>query len=254
MTSATDRHDRDHVTIHGRRMAYAHAGRGAPIRFLHGNPTYSYIWRNIMPAVEPLGHCVAPDLIGMGDSDKLSDSGPGRYRYAEHEAYLFGLLDALDPGAPAVLVLHDWGAALGLAIWGFARRGRNPLGPILFLLIALIVVQGVWPLELQRSSFHWLPFRGFLEGSMLLNFLSLLTKLYFYGALVWLVHRLTRGSWLALVVPVAVTLFVEVAQTRVVGHTAEIADPLLCGLIWSVVRVLERRDGGVPGRRRGPAR
>ncbi len=134
------------------------------------------------------------------------------------------------------------GAALGLLIWRVARLGRNPLGPILFLLVVLILAQGLWPLEWQRSSFYWLPFRGFLEGSMLLNFLSLLTKLYFYGALVWLVHRLTRGSRLALIVPVAITLFVEVAQTRLAGHTPEIADPLLCVLIWSAVRVLQHRE------------
>lgn len=146
------------------------------------------------------------------------------------------------------------GVALGLLLWSVVRRVRNPLGPILFLLIALIVVQGVWPLEWQRSSFYWLPFRGFLEGSMLLNFLSLLTKLYFYGALVWLVHRVTRGSYLALIVPVAVTLFVEVAQTRVVGHTAEIADPLLCALIWSAVRALQHRQGPAPQRQQAPVR
>ncbi len=144
------------------------------------------------------------------------------------------------------------GAILGLLIWNAVRPGRNPFGPILFLLIVLVLVQGLWPFEWQRSTFHWVPFRGFLEGSMLLNFLSLLTKLYFYGALVWLVHRVTRGSPLALVVPVAVTLFVEVAQTRVGGHTAEIADPLLCVLIWSVLRVLQHREGRDPGRLRTP--
>jgi hypothetical protein len=105
----------------------------------------------------------------------------------------------------------------------------------------LLLVQGLWPLQWQQSSFYWLPFRGFLEGSMLLNFLSLLLKLYFYGALVWLIHRLTHGSRLALVVPVTGTLLVEMAQTRLAGHTAEIGDPLLCVLIWSVVRMLRHR-------------
>lgn len=144
------------------------------------------------------------------------------------------------------------GAVLGLLIWSMARLDRNPFGPILFLLVVLIVVQGLWPLEWQRSPFYWVPFRGFLEGSMLLNLLSLLTKLYFYGALVWLVDRVTRGSRLALIVPVAVTLFVEVAQTRLVGHTPEIGDPLLCALIWSVVRVLQHREGREPGRYQTP--
>ena len=138
------------------------------------------------------------------------------------------------------------GAILGLLIWSGLHRTRNPLGPVLFLAIVLVLVQGLWPLEWQRSTFHWMPFRGFLEGSMLLNFLSLLLKLYFYGALVWLVHRLTRRTVVALVVPVAVTLFVEVAQTRVAGHTAEIADPLLCVLLWTVVSVLRHREARMP--------
>ena len=157
--------------------------------------------------------------------------------------------------ADNAMELHDvLGAGLGLSLWSVVRLGRNPLGPVVFLLVVLLLVQGLWPLEWQRSAFYWLPFRGFLEGSMLLNLLALLTKLYFYGALVWGVYRLTYGSWLALVVPVAVTLFVEVAQTRVVGHTAEIADPLLCVLIWSAVRVLEPRFARGPVRQRTPAR
>lgn len=94
-------------------MAYAEAGEGRPIVLLHGNPTYSYIWRNIIPQLSGLGHCIAPDLIGMGESEKLPGSGPGRYRYGEQRDYLFRLLDALDLGEEVILVLHDWGAALG---------------------------------------------------------------------------------------------------------------------------------------------
>lgn len=151
------------------------------------------------------------------------------------------------PIADNVLEFDDLvGVVMGLSIWAVLRTARNPIGPVLFLLLVLLLVQGLWPLEWQRSSFDWMPFRGFLEGSMLVNFLSLLLKLYFYGALVWLMHRLTHGSHLALVVPATVTLAVEVAQTRLAGHTPEIADPLLCVLIWSVVRMLHYRSGRGP--------
>jgi haloalkane dehalogenase len=78
-----------------REMAYVEAGQGDPIVLLHGNPTSSYLWRNVIPHLQPLGRCIAPDLIGMGDSDKLPDSGPGSYRFVEHRRYLDALLEAL---------------------------------------------------------------------------------------------------------------------------------------------------------------
>ena len=70
--------------VRGRRMAHVEVGEGDPIVFLHGNPTSSYLWRNVIPHVADAGRCIAPDLIGQGDSDKLDDSGPGSYRYVEH--------------------------------------------------------------------------------------------------------------------------------------------------------------------------
>ena len=79
----------------GREMAYVEAGEGDTIVLLHGNPTSSYLWRNVLPHLQPLGRCIAPDLIGMGDSDKLPDSGPGSYRFVEHRRYLDALLEAL---------------------------------------------------------------------------------------------------------------------------------------------------------------
>lgn len=72
------------ITVNGKQMAYVEMGQGDPIVFQHGNPTSSYLWRNIMPHVEHLGRCIAIDLIGMGDSDKLEDSGPDRYTFSEH--------------------------------------------------------------------------------------------------------------------------------------------------------------------------
>ena len=101
------------VDADGRRMACIDEGAGGAIVFQHGNPTSSYLWRNVMPHCAGLGRLVACDLIGMGDSDKLPASGPDRYTYAEQRHYLFALWDKLALGSGIVLVLHDWGSALG---------------------------------------------------------------------------------------------------------------------------------------------
>src|SRR6266699_7239841 len=97
----------------GLEMAYVDEGQGDPIVFLHGNPTSSYVWRNILPYVQGFGRILAPDLIGMGDSQKLPDSGPGSYTFVEHRRYLDALLEALDVRERVTFVGHDWGAALG---------------------------------------------------------------------------------------------------------------------------------------------
>lgn len=109
--------------VHGRRMAYLDEGEGDAIVFQHGNPTSSYLWRNVLPHVEGLGRLIACDLIGMGASDKLDDSGPDRYHYREHRDYLFALWDALDLGDQVFLVLHDWGGPLGFE-WAHQNRDR----------------------------------------------------------------------------------------------------------------------------------
>jgi haloalkane dehalogenase len=101
------------LEIRGSRMAYIDEGEGDAIVFQHGNPTSSYLWRNVMPHCEGLGRLVACDMIGMGDSDKLSPSGPERYSYAEQREYLFALWDALNLGDRIIFVVHDWGSALG---------------------------------------------------------------------------------------------------------------------------------------------
>ena len=100
------------MTINGKNLAYVDSGEGDPIVFLHGNPTSSYLWRNVMPHLEGMGRLIAPDLIGMGDSDKLDNSGPGRYTFIEHTEYLYALLEELDLNN-VTLVIHDWGSALG---------------------------------------------------------------------------------------------------------------------------------------------
>ncbi len=101
------------IDVQGKRMAYVEMGNGDPIVFQHGNPTSSYLWRNIMPHLADQGRCIAVDLIGMGDSDKLDNPGPDSYRYVEHREYLFAAWRALGVNDRVTLVIHDWGSALG---------------------------------------------------------------------------------------------------------------------------------------------
>lgn len=120
------------ATVRGKRMAYVEVGTGDPIVFLHGNPTSSFLWRNVMPHVEGRGRLIAPDLIGMGDSDKLDNSGPDRYTFVEHSNYLFQLLERLSVKENVTLVMHDWGA-VGF-LWAYYNRGNpNAVKGIVFL-------------------------------------------------------------------------------------------------------------------------
>ncbi|MEO1064699.1 MAG: haloalkane dehalogenase, partial [Actinomycetota bacterium] len=118
------------ATVDGKRMAYHEVGEGPAVVFLHGNPTSSYLWRNIIPHLSATNRCIAPDLIGQGDSDKLDDVGPDSYRFVEHRRYLDGLLDQLDLGDDVVLVIHDWGSALG---FDWANRHRARVAGIAFM-------------------------------------------------------------------------------------------------------------------------
>jgi haloalkane dehalogenase len=120
---------------------------------LHGNPTSSYLWRNVIPHLEPLGRCIAPDLIGMGDSDKLPDSGPGSYRFVEQRHYLGALLEALDVRERVTLVVHDWGSGLG---FDWANHHREAVKGIAYM-EAIVGPQG-WD--------HWdiMKMRPFLEA------------------------------------------------------------------------------------------
>jgi haloalkane dehalogenase len=120
---------------------------GRTILLLHGNPTSSYLWRNVIPHLEEFGRCIAPDLIGMGDSDKLPDSGPGRYTFAEHRRYLDALLLGLGLTAAGriVLVVHDWGSALG---FDWARRHPHAVDGIAYMeAIVAPVTWADWPDE-----------------------------------------------------------------------------------------------------------
>ncbi|MGW3158439.1 haloalkane dehalogenase [Streptomyces sp. NPDC001089] len=117
-------------TVLGREMAYVEVGVGDPIVLLHGNPTSSYLWRNVLPYLESLGRCIVPDLMGMGDSDKLPGSHPGAYRFAEHRRYLDALLEGLDVRGRVTLVIHDWGSALG---FDWANRHREAVKGIAYM-------------------------------------------------------------------------------------------------------------------------
>ena len=138
MISAAFPYQKQRRRVLGSEMAYVEVGEGDPIVLLHGNPTSSYLWRNVLPHLQPLGRCIAPDLIGMGDSDKLPDSGPGSYRFVEHRRYLDALLEALDVRERVTFVVHDWGSALG---FDWANRHREAVKGIAFM-EAIVAPQG----------------------------------------------------------------------------------------------------------------
>ncbi|MEM9516541.1 MAG: haloalkane dehalogenase [Actinomycetota bacterium] len=134
---------KQYTTVNGKQMAYHEEGTGRSVLFLHGNPTSSYLWRNIIPHVSETNRCIAPDLIGQGDSDKLDDTGPDSYRFVEHREYLDGLLDQLDLGDDIVFVIHDWGSALG---FDWANRHRDRVSGIAFMeAIVRPVTWDAWP-------------------------------------------------------------------------------------------------------------
>jgi haloalkane dehalogenase len=130
MISAAFPYQKQRRRVLGSEMAYVDVGEGSPIVLLHGNPTSSYLWRSVLPHLRPRGRCIAPDLIGMGDSDKLPDSGPGSYRFVEHRRYLDALLEALDVREQVTLVVHDWGSALG---FDWANRHREAVKGIAYM-------------------------------------------------------------------------------------------------------------------------
>jgi len=143
--------EKKHASVLGKRMAYVEEGAGDPIVFLHGNPTSSYLWRKVMPELVGRGRCVAPDLIGMGDSEKLDDSGPGSYRLVEHRRYLDRLFATLGIESNVTLVIHDWGSALG---FDWAYRHQAAVRGIVYM-EALVgpITWADWP-ESARSIFQ----------------------------------------------------------------------------------------------------
>jgi haloalkane dehalogenase len=130
MISEVMPYEKQFLNVFDRTMAYVDIGQGDPIVFLHGNPTSSYLWRNILPYLQGEGRCLAPDLIGMGDSEKLPGSGPGSYTFVEHRRYLDALLAKLGVERHVTFVIHDWGSVLG---FDWARRHADALKGIAYM-------------------------------------------------------------------------------------------------------------------------
>lgn len=152
------------IDVQGKNMAYVEMGKGNPIVFQHGNPTSSYLWRNIMPHLADQGRCIAVDLIGMGDSDKLDNPGPDSYRYVEHREYLFAAWQALGVSDRVTLVIHDWGSALG---FDWAQQHPDAVLGIAYMeAIVRPVTWDEWP-EAARAVFQ--GFRSAAGEAMVLD-------------------------------------------------------------------------------------
>ena len=156
--------EKKYMEVLDRKMACVETDEGEPIVFLHGNPTSSFLWRGVIPHLAPLGRCIAPDLIGMGDSDKLEGSGPGSYRFIEHRRYLDALLEALGVTERVTLVTHDWGSALG---FDWANRHRGAVKGLAYMeAIVQPLTWAQWP-EASRRVFQ--GFRSESGESMILE-------------------------------------------------------------------------------------
>lgn len=139
----SDEHAKQYIEVLGKKIAYVEMGEGSPIVFQHGNPTSSYLWRNIMPALQSQGRCIAIDLLGMGDSEKLPAPGPDSYTFAEHYEYFSATLEALGVRENVTLVIHDWGSALG---FHWANQHREAVAGICYMeAIVRPVVWAEWP-------------------------------------------------------------------------------------------------------------
>ncbi|MBL4581700.1 MAG: haloalkane dehalogenase [Gammaproteobacteria bacterium] len=150
MISATE-HAKKTITVKGKTMAYVEMGEGEPIIFQHGNPTSSYLWRNVMPHLQDQGRCIAIDLIGMGDSDKLDNSDARSYTFSEHRDYLDEAFEVLGVERDVTLVIHDWGSALG---FDWANRHRDAVKGIAYMEgIVRPVSWDEWP-EAARGVFQ----------------------------------------------------------------------------------------------------
>ena len=146
--SAHDPYVRRRVNVLDSQMAYIDNGQGDPIVFLHGNPTSSYLWRNVIPHLQEHGRCLAPDLIGMGDSGK---NPSGTYRFVDHKRYLDAWFEALELDHNVTLVLHDWGSSLG---FHWARRHPERVKALVYMeAIVQTLSWANWP-EASRKIFQ----------------------------------------------------------------------------------------------------
>ncbi len=163
MLSAKE-HAKKEIIVKGKTMSYVEMGEGDPIIFQHGNPTSSYLWRNVMPHLQDQGRCIAIDLIGMGDSDKLDNPDASSYTFVQHRDYLDGALEALGVERDVTLVIHDWGSALG---FDWANRHRDAVKGIAYMEgIVRPVSWEEWP-EAARGVFQ--GFRSSAGEEMVLD-------------------------------------------------------------------------------------
>ena len=152
------------IEVDGKKIAFHQTGKGRSVVFLHGNPTSSYLWRNIIPIVSGNARCIAPDLIGMGDSEKLEEIDEDSYRFFQHRHYLDGFLDALKLGRKVILVVHDWGSALG---FDWSNRNRDRIAGVVYMeAIVRPVSWKEWP-EASASIFK--GFRSSAGEEMILK-------------------------------------------------------------------------------------
>ena len=158
LAAAGDRYVRHHVRVHDTQMAYVDTGRGQDLGltaarsnvvvFLHGNPTSSFLWRNVIPRVESVARCLAPDLVGMGESGKAPSGG---YRFVDHARYLDAWFDAVGLERDVTLVVHDWGGALG---FDWARRHPERVSGVVYMeTIVRPLTWAEWP-ENARKVFQ----------------------------------------------------------------------------------------------------
>ena len=159
--SPEDKYPRSRVSVLDIHMSHIDAGVGAPIVFLHGNPTSSYLWRNIIPHLEGSGRCLAPDLLGMGGTDKSPTSS---YRFIDHRRYLDGWFDAMDLESNVTLVLHDWGSALG---FDWANRNQERIKGIVYM--EAIVQPLTWEMWPKPSRGIFQGMRGVTGEEMILE-------------------------------------------------------------------------------------
>ena len=163
MLSAKE-HAKKEIIVKGKTMSYVEMGEGDPIIFQHGNPTSSYLWRNVMPHLQDQGRCIAIDLIGMGDSDKLDNPDASSYTFVQHRDYLDGALEALGVERDVTLIIHDWGSALG---FDWANRHRDAVKGIAYMEgIVRPVSWEEWP-EAARGVFQ--GFRSSAGEEMVLD-------------------------------------------------------------------------------------
>ena len=148
LAAAGDPYERRRIAVLDTELAYVDVGRGRPVVFLHGNPTSSFLWRGIIPRVEPVARCLAPDLVGMGQSGKAP---AGSYRFVDHARYLDAWFDAMELRSDVTLVVHDWGSALG---FHWAHRHPDRVAGIVYMeAIVRPVTWAEWP-ENARKIFQ----------------------------------------------------------------------------------------------------